>query len=162
MSSGNSAPGSYCYEHTALCVAGGVFLVGITAGIIAGNQHDHSAPPQPSDQRLKRDIKPLMVTDNGIQVYSFRYIGDDRVFTGVIAQDLLADPQLSKAVSTDDDGFYHVDYAKLGLPIVNPEAMEEAGRNAEDIVLTEQAQSNPDPDGKPDVEPAAGDEQVPQ
>lgn len=139
MSSGNE-PGGFCYEHTAVCVIGGVAAVGLAAAIIASN-HDHdSGVVLVSDQRLKRDIKPLMVTDNGIKIYSYRYLGDNRLFSGAMAQDLLDDPKFSEAVSQDDNGFYEVDYGKLGLPVVNEAAMKEAGRKAEAIAL---AQMNP-------------------
>lgn len=135
MSSGNQ-PGSYCYEHTAVCVIGGVVVVGLAAGIIASNHH-HDHVVIISDQRLKRDIKPLMVTDDGIKIYSYRYLGDDRLFSGAIAQDLLDDPKFSDAVTQDENGFYNVDYGKLGVPVVNEAAMKEAGRKAESIALSQ-------------------------
>ncbi|TAL26999.1 MAG: tail fiber domain-containing protein [Alphaproteobacteria bacterium] len=137
MSSGNNTPGSYCYEHTTVCVVGGVIVAGAIAAVIIHNNNDddNGPPPGPSDQRLKRDIKPLTVTDNGIKVYSFRYLGDDRMFSGVLAQDLLQDPETADAVSKDENGYYSVDYAKLGLPVVNEDAMLEAGLNAEKIVM---------------------------
>ena len=131
MSSGNT-PGSYCYEHTTVCVVGGVIVAGVvTAIIVHNNNNDSSAPPSPSDVRLKRDIKPLMVTDNGIHLYTFRYLGDNRLFSGAMAQELLANPKFSAAVVRNDSGFYAVDYAKLGLSLVNGDAMAEAGKNAE-------------------------------
>ena len=136
MSSGNNTPGSYCYEHTAVCVVGGVIVAGaVAAVIIHNNNDDNNPPPAPSDQRLKRDIKPLTVTDKGIKVYSFRYLGDDRLFSGVLAQDLLQDPATAEAVSQDENGFYSVDYARLGLPVVDEDAMLEAGINAEKIAM---------------------------
>lgn len=134
MSSGNKS-GSYCEEHRDVCIVGGILLTGLVAGIIIHNNNDDhdSAPPQPSDQRLKRDIKPLTVTDKGIKIYSFRYLGDEQLFSGVLAQDLLQDPETADAVSKDEHGFYSVDYAMLGLPVVNEDAMLEAGLNAEKI-----------------------------
>ena len=136
MSSGNE-PGGFCYEHTAVCVIGGVAVVGLAAGIIASRHDDDHHPIIVSDQRLKRDIKPLMVTDNGIKIYSYRYLGDNRVFSGAMAQDLLDDPKFSEAVTQDDNGFYQVDYGKLGLPVMNEAAMKEAGRKAETIAMSE-------------------------
>lgn len=136
MSSGNKSD-SYCEEHRTQCIVAGVIVAGVVTAIIVHNNRDdnNAAPPQPSDQRLKRDIKPLTVTDKGIKVYSFRYLGDDRLFSGVLAQDLLQDPETADAVSKDEYGYYSVDYARLGLPVVNEDEMQEAGVNAEKIVL---------------------------
>jgi hypothetical protein len=136
VSSGNKSE-SYCEEHRTQCIVGGVILVGaVTAIIVHNNRDDDSAVQQgPSDQRLKRDIKPLTVTGKGVKIYSFHYLGDDRLFSGVLAQDLLADPETAEAVSKDENGFYSVDYARLGLPVVNGDAMLEAGRKAEQIAM---------------------------
>jgi hypothetical protein len=42
MSSGNAPPGSYCYEHTAVCVIGGVVVTGLVAGIAANSNNGNS------------------------------------------------------------------------------------------------------------------------
>ncbi|MEZ0223795.1 MAG: DotA/TraY family protein [Alphaproteobacteria bacterium] len=89
----------------------------------------------PSDQRLKSDIHLLTKTDNGIKIYSFKYLGDDQLFSGVMAQDLLSDPAFSGAVSKDEQGFYSVNYAALGIPVINADKMKEAGCKAKQIVL---------------------------
>ena len=130
MSAGNDHPGGYCYEHTAVCVAAGVAAVGVTAIVISNNNDHHAPVNNASDIRLKRDIRPLMVTDNGLKIYTFRYAGDDRLFSGVLAQDLLKDPEFAGAVSTGADGYYRVDYTKLGLSLVNGRTMLEAGEKA--------------------------------
>jgi hypothetical protein len=136
MSSGDSSgPGTYCYEHKAVCIAAGVVVVGGVTAIIVHNNRDHNnpPPPSPSDARLKRDIHPVTVA-NGVQLYSFRYAGDDRVFVGALAQDLLKNAAFADAVSVDARGFYAVDYAKLGLEVVNGDAMRSAGAKAERLV----------------------------
>ena len=45
-----------------------------------------------SDARLKRDIDQVATRDDGLPIYSFRYLWDDEVYVGVMAQDLLAMP----------------------------------------------------------------------
>jgi len=89
-----------------------------------------TATPVPSDQRLKHDAKSVMTLDNGINVYSFRYLGDGRVFVGVIAQELLADRRFRSAVHTYPENFYGVDYSKLGLDLLGALEMRHAGLRA--------------------------------
>jgi len=91
-------------------------------GVNSGN-----AAPQYSDERLKEDIMPVTKLENGIQLYSFNYKGDPRRFIGVIAQDLLKNEKFAGAVTTGPDGFYRVDYSRLGLDVTNPAEMLEAG-----------------------------------
>ncbi len=84
-----------------------------------------------SDRRLKRDITPLRRMSNGIQLYSFRYFNDERLFVGVMAQDLLADPRFTAAVFTRPSGVLLVDYDRLGLAATTDmDAMREAGETA--------------------------------
>ena len=70
---------------------------------------------QPSDLRLKRDISYLATLESGIKVYAFKYLWEDKVRVGVMAQDLLRDPRFTHAVSRADNGFYAVNYGALGL-----------------------------------------------
>ena len=67
-----------------------------------------------SDRRLKKDIKKISEMA-GVPVYSWKYLNSDKTFTGVLAQDLLEIPELAAAVSTGNDGFYRVDYSRLGF-----------------------------------------------
>ena len=73
--------------------------------------------PQPSsDIRLKRDIVPVGKMDNGLTLYRFRYRWSETVYVGVMAQEVLdVDPD---AVITGEDGFYRVDYARLGTEMM--------------------------------------------
>ena len=73
------------------------------------------APPAPSDARLKREIQLLTTLKHGLKIYSFKYYWSDLIFVGVMAQDLLPHPEWRDAVSTGRDGYYSVNYAKLGL-----------------------------------------------
>lgn len=80
-----------------------------------------------SDRRLKRDIKPLAELNDGTKLYSFKYLWSETDHVGVMAQDLLNDPQQAKAVSKQPNGFYVVDYRQLGLQMVTLETWADAG-----------------------------------
>ena len=68
-----------------------------------------------SDIRLKENIYEVDVSPSGIKIYEFKYIdGVDR-YRGVMAQDLLEIDSKHPAVSTDDNGFYVVDYDLLDV-----------------------------------------------
>ncbi len=68
----------------------------------------------PSDRRLKREVEPAGHLANGLALYSWRYLGGQHRFTGVMAQDLLADPRFADAVHVDADGLMRVDYTRIG------------------------------------------------
>ena len=73
----------------------------------------------PSDFRLKDNITLLQGEGFGIpNIYSFNYKWDaETTWIGVMAQELL-DTGYSDAVGTDLEGFYNVDYSKLGFPMI--------------------------------------------
>lgn len=51
-----------------------------------------------------------------LPLYSFEYRGKHGTYIGVMAQDVLkVEPS---AVSVGDDGFYRVDYQKLGIDML--------------------------------------------
>lgn len=64
-----------------------------------------------SDIRLKEDIRRVG-TRNGLGVYEFAYTGAPDRWRGIMAQEL---PLGSDALILEEDGFYAVDYAKLGF-----------------------------------------------
>ena len=66
-----------------------------------------------SDIRLKRDITRIGQLDNGLALYSYRYLWSDTVYVGVIAQEVALG--MPNAVVKGDDGYLRVDYGKLGL-----------------------------------------------
>ncbi len=68
-----------------------------------------------SDIRLKREIQHLTTLDGGMKIYAFKYLWSEEVHVGVMAQDLLANPAWKNAVVTQENGFYAVDYAQLGM-----------------------------------------------
>ena len=77
----------------------------------------HSVMIQPvmvvSDVRAKKDIAPVGKLGSGLGLYRFRYIGGDKIFVGVMAQEVEA--IRPDAVIRGDDGFLRVNYARLGL-----------------------------------------------
>ncbi|MEM1378632.1 MAG: tail fiber domain-containing protein [Pseudomonadota bacterium] len=108
---------------------------------IAQNQVSTSAPVDNglrdiSDRRLKTDIHHLG-TFNGFDIHLYRYIGDQRMFAGVMAQDLLNDPRHRDAVSVSDAGFYRVDTSKLDLHFERSAEMREAGKRAEVLAASQ-------------------------
>lgn len=54
-------------------------------------------------------------TAHGVNLYTFRYVGEDREFRGVRAQELLVDEGNRSVDELGVDGYYRVDYARLGL-----------------------------------------------
>ena len=69
-------------------------------------------------------------TADGLNLHSFRYIGEDREFRGVMAQELLADERNRCAVESGADGIFRVDYARLGLASLVTDEMRAAGERA--------------------------------
>jgi Protein of unknown function (DUF3300)/Chaperone of endosialidase len=67
-----------------------------------------------SDIRLKDDIVPLVQLNNGLELYRFRYKGNDRTaYVGVMAQEV---QQIEpSAVWRDHDGYLMVDYDRIGV-----------------------------------------------
>ena len=68
---------------------------------------------QRSDIRLKTDFHRVGTTVLGLPLYRFQYRNRPGVYLGVMAQDVLkVEPS---AVSIGADGYYMVDYGKLGI-----------------------------------------------
>ena len=68
---------------------------------------------QQSDIRLKTDFYRVGTTVLGLPLYRFQYRNRPGVYLGVMAQDVLKVEPL--AVSIGADGYYMVDYGKLGI-----------------------------------------------
>ena len=68
-------------------------------------------PPdfQLSDIRLKKDIELKGKSPEGVNVYSFKYKGNDETYQGVMAQ------EVPWASIKGDDGYYLVDYSKVDV-----------------------------------------------
>jgi len=86
--------------------------------------------PVISDRRLKTHIERVGETAEGLSLYSFRYMGENREFRGVMAQELLADEGNRRAVEMGADGYFRVDYVRLGLASLVTDEMLAAGERA--------------------------------
>lgn len=74
-----------------------------------------------SDRQIKTDIKQVGQLANGIKIYSFKFIWEDKVRVGVIAQELLDNPNTKHAVLQLANGLLGVDYNAIGLRIATEE-----------------------------------------
>lgn len=70
-----------------------------------------------SDARLKRDITLVGRRDDGLGLYSYRYLWSDTVYVGVMAQEVaLIHPDAVVRSGLDD--YLRVDYSRLGLQLM--------------------------------------------
>jgi hypothetical protein len=69
-----------------------------------------------SDIRLKHDITLLGHLDNGLGYYRFSYNGSDKVYVGVMAQEVQS--VRPEAVMRGHDGYLRVNYDMLGLRLM--------------------------------------------
>jgi outer membrane immunogenic protein len=70
-----------------------------------------------SDVRLKRDIVLVGRRDDGLGLYSYRYLWSDTVYVGVMAQEVaLVHPDAIVRGELDD--YLRVDYSRLGLRLM--------------------------------------------
>jgi len=65
--------------------------------------------PQQSDVRLKTDIENIGKSSLGLNIYSFKYKGDDKTYQGVMAQ------EVPWASSIAENGYLQVDYSKVDV-----------------------------------------------
>ena len=66
-----------------------------------------------SDMALKHDIVLLGHLSSGLGYYRFSYIGSDKAYVGVMAQEV--EQVIPNAVRRGSDGYLRVHYEKLGL-----------------------------------------------
>ena len=66
-----------------------------------------------SDLALKHDVVLLGYLESGLGYYRFSYLGSDKAYVGVIAQEVQA--VMPDAVRRGGDGYLRVYYEKLGL-----------------------------------------------
>jgi Chaperone of endosialidase len=116
------------FEHIAAAPAASTSAEDAVA--LALNKRGEPGEGVPSDRRLKTDVKRTGEAAHGVSLYTFRYLGEDRQFRGVMAQELLADERNRGAVELGADGYYRVDYAGLGLARLATEEMRAAGERA--------------------------------
>jgi uncharacterized delta-60 repeat protein len=66
-----------------------------------------------SDFRLKENLVKIGISNNGINIYRFNYIGENKIYQGVIAQELL-NTQYENSLKLVD-GYYHVNYSIIDV-----------------------------------------------
>lgn len=64
-----------------------------------------------SDRRLKTDIQKVGQLDNGLNVYTFKYLGGKNTYTGVMADEVAE--IMPEALGPTVDGYQSVDYSKI-------------------------------------------------
>jgi hypothetical protein len=72
-----------------------------------------------SDERLKEDIQPIGLLFNGLPFYRFRFKGDDRLQTGVMAQEVekvMPEAVVDIGLWRGGPTFKAVDYARATAP----------------------------------------------
>jgi hypothetical protein len=68
-----------------------------------------------SDMRLKHNIAKVGLSLSGIPIYNFSYIGDNTIYQGTMAQDLIS-MGYNNAVTIDNkSGYYMVDYDQIDV-----------------------------------------------
>ena len=70
-----------------------------------------------SDIRLKENINRTGVSESGIPIYTFNYKGEEQLWSGAIAQDLLSLGR-EDAVTVMDDGYYGIYYNMIDVNMI--------------------------------------------
>ena len=91
---------------------GGGFMGGGGGGFMGGGGGGGGGGMM-SDIRAKHAVQLLGKLDNGLGFYRFSYIGSDKSYVGVMAQDV--QNVAPKAVTRGADGYLRVSYDQLGL-----------------------------------------------
>jgi hypothetical protein len=85
----------------------------VLSGIFGGGQPNRQQQQVEnialSDVQLKKDIKLVGKSSSGLNVYNFKYIGEDETYQGVMAQ------EVPWAASVADNGYLQVDYSKVDV-----------------------------------------------
>ncbi len=103
-------------EETDRMAGSGLWLIPLLAIALillltqSGSNNNQSSP---SDRRIKRDIKEVGMTANGLPLYEFRYIFGRKRYVGVMAQDVLM--HTPEAVVRSLLGYFKVNYRMLGI-----------------------------------------------
>ena len=138
-SSVNSGKGQFCRDREFACVMLGVAVAGGIATATGGTGAAAAMYPYTmfSDRDLKRDVRAVGALENGLTLYAFRYIDDERTFIGLMADEVAADPRFAHAVIESYDGYQSIDYSRLNLTLVNGAEMAAAGEAALRRVTTQ-------------------------
>lgn len=136
---GSTQDRAFCEERPFVCAMIGAVIIGGVVAIASNNRSGGGGSSGGStggggvgvsDIRLKDDVRFVEQLENGINLYAFRYAGDARVFVGVDAAEIQADPRHAHAIVDLEDNFLGVDYQALGLELVNEAEMRRAGSAA--------------------------------
>jgi hypothetical protein len=117
-------------EKTASCVVAGAEVddaATLQARSITGTG---PAVGLAADERILADVAAVGTLGNGLRVHAFRYMWEDQVRVGVLAQDVLARNDLKQHVLTLANGLLGVDYAALGLRSATLQQWQEAGMDS--------------------------------
>jgi hypothetical protein len=68
-----------------------------------------------SDTRLKENISQIGNSKSGIPIYKFNYKGNNTIWSGTMAQDLLAMGKGDAVHKDKKTGYYKVDYSKIDI-----------------------------------------------
>lgn len=68
-----------------------------------------------SELRVKNNIKKLKTLDNGLSVFSYKFHHDTNTYVGLMADDVARHKQFKRHVVHMGDGFFTIDYEKIGL-----------------------------------------------
>ncbi len=79
-----------------------------------------------SDANLKHDIVPVGHLANGLNLYRFSYNDSDKVYVGVIAQEVAR--VIPDAVRRAPNGYLQVNYQRIGVPMMTWDQWVEAGQ----------------------------------
>jgi hypothetical protein len=99
----------------AISAGGGGFRGGGGGGGGGGRGGGGGGGGRRSDMALKHDIVLLGHLANGLGYYRFSYLGSDKAYVGVIAQEV--EVLMPAAVTRGADGYLRVYYEKLGLKL---------------------------------------------
>jgi hypothetical protein len=69
---------------------------------------------KPSDISFKENLNLIGKSPLGINIYQFNYIGEEGLYEGIIAQELIG-TEYESALSLNADGKYLVDYSKIDV-----------------------------------------------
>jgi hypothetical protein len=69
---------------------------------------------QKSDINYKENLNLIGKSNNGLNIYEFNYKGEDGLYRGVIAQELIG-TEFETALSKNEDNLYVVDYNKIDV-----------------------------------------------
>lgn len=88
-----------------------------------------------SDIRLKHDIVLLGTLGDGVGFYRFAYVGSDKPYVGVMAQEI--DTVRPDAVTRGRDGYLRVVYGRLGLTFESYARWQSAGARLPKLRMSE-------------------------